>query len=211
MLSKYKQPGFTVVELLVVIIVIGILASISLFSYQNVQQEARDTKRQSDMVLIQNELEKYFDKHGEYPPGCPRSSCTSWFFTDNTSSPILNSTSTVANIISALPGVRQEFGDPVIPVGTPPLMDTNTSVKEYYYFGGAVNNTAGTTSSLSYGATASFPCAINIPLSPGEVSSYVIGYFSEAGGKWVLNGGKKGKQLTITAGTVAQGCVINPA
>lgn len=205
-----QRQGFTVIELLVVIMVIGILASISILAYTQVQRQARDDVRNNDITLFQNELEKYFDKNGEYPPGCPRSSCTSWFLTGNTSSSqMLNSAATLVNITSVLPGTNSNFGDP-LDASTTPLMDTTTSIRKYYYFGGNVNNTSSS-SSLSYSATASFPCTISTgTLGPDEVSSYVAGFFSESSNSWVLRGGRAGKPMTVTAGTPAQGCVINP-
>ena len=39
--------GFTIVELIIVIVVIGILASISIVAYIGVQDQARDAKRTS--------------------------------------------------------------------------------------------------------------------------------------------------------------------
>lgn len=63
-----RSHAFTVVELLVVIVVIGILASISLFSYNTVQQETRDNTRKGDATVIAAALEKYYDTNGEYPP-----------------------------------------------------------------------------------------------------------------------------------------------
>lgn len=204
------QQGFTVIELLVVIMIIGILASISILAYTQVQRQARDDMRNNDIVMFQNELEKYFDKNGEYPAGCPRASCTSWFLTGNTSSAqMLNSTATLATITSILPGTSSYFSDPFDASSTP-LMDTSTTARKYYYFGGNVNNTANS-SSLSYPATSSFPCTINISLNPDEVSSYVVGYYNETTAGWVLRGGRSGKPMTVTAGTPAQGCVINPS
>lgn len=45
MISQNKQKGFTIVELLIVIVVIGILAAISIVAYNSVTQKARDTER----------------------------------------------------------------------------------------------------------------------------------------------------------------------
>ncbi|MDT4853801.1 hypothetical protein FQZ97_880790 [compost metagenome] len=158
--------------------------------------------------MLQNQLEKFFDKNGEYPPGCPRASCTSWFTTENTSSSqMINAAATLANLTSVMPGLGSDFGDPM-DATTTPIMDTSLAPKKYYYFGGSVNNRT-TASSLTYGTTSSFPCSINTALSPNEVSSYVVGYYSEQASAWVLFGGKNGKPMTINGGTPAQGCVIN--
>lgn len=54
-----KQLGFTIVELLVIIIVVGILASIVIVSYNGVQNNARDTSVQSDLDNAAGHLETY--------------------------------------------------------------------------------------------------------------------------------------------------------
>lgn len=59
--------GFTIVELLVVIAVIGILSAISLVSFSRYQAGSRDTQRSSRVAIIAEALEKYYDENGEYP------------------------------------------------------------------------------------------------------------------------------------------------
>jgi len=59
--------GFTIVELLVVIAVIGILTTISLISFTRYQADTRDTQRSSKTTILAEALEKYYDKNGEYP------------------------------------------------------------------------------------------------------------------------------------------------
>lgn len=62
-----KQKGFTVIEMLVVIVIIGILAAITAVSYASVQQRSRDTTRTSDIREVQKALEKYHAANGMYP------------------------------------------------------------------------------------------------------------------------------------------------
>jgi prepilin-type N-terminal cleavage/methylation domain-containing protein len=61
------QKGFTIVELLIVIVVIAILATISIVAYNGVQGRARDAKRQGDMSHIIKLLELYHADNGGYP------------------------------------------------------------------------------------------------------------------------------------------------
>lgn len=67
MLMAKKQTGFTIVELLIVIVVIGILAAITIVAYNGVQTRARDAKRASDVSSITNALEAYHAINGTYP------------------------------------------------------------------------------------------------------------------------------------------------
>ena len=53
------QKGFTVIELLIVIVVIGILASIGIVSYNGFQKRANDTAVQADLESIAGELEAF--------------------------------------------------------------------------------------------------------------------------------------------------------
>ncbi len=59
--------GFTVIELLVVISVIGILTTIGFVSYNSIQSNARDSNRAAQMTIIAEALEDYYEDNGEYP------------------------------------------------------------------------------------------------------------------------------------------------
>ncbi len=64
---KKRQDGFTIVELLIVIVVIGILAAIVITTYSGIQAKARNAKRQTDLNSVQTNLEAYFSTNGHYP------------------------------------------------------------------------------------------------------------------------------------------------
>lgn len=66
-----QKNGFTIVELLVTIAVIGILASIMIISYTGIQQRSRDSARDSDITQIKIALEKYHADKSQYPDVCP--------------------------------------------------------------------------------------------------------------------------------------------
>ncbi len=65
--SRGGTGGFTLIEMLVVIAVISILAGIVLVGITGFQESARDTKRIADVRGIQNNLELYFTRCGNYP------------------------------------------------------------------------------------------------------------------------------------------------
>lgn len=62
-----KQNGFSLIEILVVIGIIGILASLLVPNLIGVRQRARDSQRKSDIRQIQSALELYRADNASYP------------------------------------------------------------------------------------------------------------------------------------------------
>lgn len=67
MFNLKSQKGFTLVELLVVIVIISILATLLMANFVGVRQRGRDTTRKSDLRQIQSALEIYRADNGNYP------------------------------------------------------------------------------------------------------------------------------------------------
>ncbi len=67
-LAKHtRDRGFTIVELLIVIVVIGILAAIVIVAYQGVTSRAYNSAIQNDLRNLSNKLHIYYADNGECP------------------------------------------------------------------------------------------------------------------------------------------------
>ncbi len=62
------SKGFTLVEILVVISIIGTLASLTTFSLQSGRDKGNDTKRKADLKAIQTAAVAYYQDHNQFPP-----------------------------------------------------------------------------------------------------------------------------------------------
>ena len=79
-----KDRGFTIVELLIVIVVIGILAAIVIVAYNGVQSRARDSNNKTDAVSIAKIAEAVNADSGAYPTGTDSATLTTSFNSTST-------------------------------------------------------------------------------------------------------------------------------
>lgn len=61
--------GFTLVELLVSITIIGILANIGLATFTSAQKKSRDAKRKAHLKQLKDSFEAYYNDYSVYPDG----------------------------------------------------------------------------------------------------------------------------------------------
>lgn len=66
-LKNKKIFGFTLVELLVVISIIGILTMIGAVAYSGAQKKARDTRRKTELDALSKALIMYYNDNGVFP------------------------------------------------------------------------------------------------------------------------------------------------
>jgi len=114
------KKGFTLIEILIVVAIIAILASVVLVGLGPTQQAGRDARRISDLSEARTGLELYYNKCGHYPGTggtCAAGTAgATWLAVSN-------------NIIAAAVGI------------TSPMPDDPSNGKHYNYWYGAGNST----------------------------------------------------------------------
>ena len=66
-MNKHSAKGFTLIEILIVVSIIGVLSSLTLLGLGSFRASGRDVKRVTDLRQITNALELYYAKTGNYP------------------------------------------------------------------------------------------------------------------------------------------------
>jgi type IV pilus assembly protein PilE len=64
---RQNDSGFTIIELLVVALVVGILSTLVITTYSGVQAKNRNSNRQASIDMLQSKLETYFAQNNTYP------------------------------------------------------------------------------------------------------------------------------------------------
>jgi len=101
-LTQYKQQnkqkyGFTIVELLIVIVVIAILAAISIVAYNGIQSRATDGANLSNTNTIAKAIAAYRIDNNDIPPLCSGGSGSSCLLSSISSTLVPNYVSQLPN------------------------------------------------------------------------------------------------------------------
>lgn len=66
--TRNRQGGFTIIELIVVIAIIGILAAIALPRFTKPRQRAQEAVLKTNLRAMRDAINQYYADEGHYPP-----------------------------------------------------------------------------------------------------------------------------------------------
>ena len=67
MRMRRKEKGFTLIELMVVIAIIGILVSMAVPTYKNIVQRAKETVLKHNLFVIRDVIDQFYQDKSKYP------------------------------------------------------------------------------------------------------------------------------------------------
>jgi general secretion pathway protein G len=65
--SFWREAGFTLMEMMIVIIMIGVLVSIALPNYRSARIQAREAVLKEDLYRFRDLIDQYYADKGKYP------------------------------------------------------------------------------------------------------------------------------------------------
>lgn len=167
-----SKSGFTLIELMVVVIVISIIASIVVLTYDSQMKAARDQSAESSLITLSAGLDSYYNKNGAYPLACPPhlSICKASSYAERgaTAPPIISTSTTPQQLHDIIPEVSKDFAHP--------RLSTNTPINQSTYVSAGVLHTLNMDSYFVF-APDSYAFA---PPTNGLVNARL--YFSESDG-----------------------------
>ncbi len=83
-MTRNMKRGFTLVEILIVVIILGILAAIVIPQFTNASQDARKSSLTSQLQTIRSQVELYKLQHRDEWPTADGSRTTAWSWTKMT-------------------------------------------------------------------------------------------------------------------------------
>ena len=105
---KSMQKGFTLIELMIVVAIIGILAAIAIPAYSDYTKRAKVTELVTAASACKASVSEYFQSQGVFPPSLAAAGCSSTA-TSKISSLTLAANTGVITVASAITGVTGNY------------------------------------------------------------------------------------------------------
>lgn len=132
-IPRDRSKGFTLLELLIAVAILGLLASIVSAPIMASRQRARDAKRIENFRVIRDALEMYQNDHGVYPPSQCGWNCNDYYYSCVTSGP-----GAWSNLAAFLEPYLEDL--PADPINTPNTPPWSLTAEGYCYAYGNVAN-----------------------------------------------------------------------
>ena len=133
-MTKNVQKGFTLIELMIVVAIIGILAAIAIPAYSNYTKRAKVTELVTAGSACKASVSEYYQSQGAYPADIDAAGCVS-VATDKMSQLTLTANTGVIQVTSAISGVAGYYELVPTEVGTTGVLEwdcTGSSIPEEY-------------------------------------------------------------------------------
>ena len=66
---KYVKAGFTLIEIMIVVTILGILTGLAVQQYTRYQRQATETRTEAELQALSLDISQYRNHTGQYPTG----------------------------------------------------------------------------------------------------------------------------------------------
>lgn len=130
-----NSKGFSLIEIMIVISIIGILSGIGLGVTGAIQKNTRDAQRESDIRILQSALQQYYADNNKYPNALISEFANGSALTNcSGKAPPCTVTKTYLSKTPMDPDGTPYFYRPVINISSGTICDTSSITPCHFYF-----------------------------------------------------------------------------